>query len=299
MKKLIGCLLGAMLLLGGISLVGAQETSGTMSEAGITPPPKVLEVIREFTKPGKSGAIHEKSESAFVQAFARAKWPTHYFAATSITGKNRTLFFVGYDSYEAWEKDSMAQQKNAGLSAALDRASVADGDLLSEIDTSLLRYDEEQSLRAPVDIAHMRYFEISLYRVRAGHRKEWSDLVKLVKDGYDKVSDVHWAMYDADYGQEDVTYVVIIPLKSAAEIDESESHDKQFREALGEDGMKKLTELESSAVEFYQTNLFQFAPSMSYPPDAWVKADPDFWKVKAAPAAKAPAKTEEKPAAKQ
>jgi hypothetical protein len=295
MKKLIGCLLGATLLLGGISFAGAQETSGTAPEAGTTPPPKVLQVIREFTKPGKSGAVHEKSESAFVQAFARAKWPTHYFAATSITGKNRALFFVGYDSFEAWEKDSMAQQKNAGLSAALDRATMNDGDLLSEMDASLLRYDEEQSLRAPVDIAHMRYFEISLYRVRPGHRKEWSDLVKLVKDAYDKVPDVHWAMYEAAYGQEGATYVVIIPMKSAAEIDEGMGRDKQFREAMGEDGMKKLAELESSAVEFYQTNLFQFAPAMSYPPDAWVKADPDFWKVKAA---KAPAKTEEKPAAK-
>src|SRR5690349_10526000 len=73
-------------------------------------PPKVLQVIREFTKPGRAGAIHEKSESAFVQAFARAKWPTHYIAATSLSGKNRTLFFVGYDSFAAWEKDAMAQQ---------------------------------------------------------------------------------------------------------------------------------------------------------------------------------------------
>jgi hypothetical protein len=243
--------------------------------------------------------VHEKSESAFVQAFAHAKWPTHYFAATSITGKNRALFFVGYDSFEAWEKDSMAQQKNAGLSAALDRATMNDGDLLSEMDTSLLTYDEEQSQSAAaVDIAHMRYFEISLYRVRPGHRKEWAELVKLVKDGYAKFPEVHWAMYDAVYGQEDVTYVVFQPLKSAAEVDQGMARDPKFAEAMGEEGMKKLAELEASAVEFYQTNLFQFAPSMSYPPDAWVKADPEFWKVKAAPAAKAPAKTEEKPAAK-
>jgi hypothetical protein len=157
---------------------------------GTTPPPKVLVIDREFTKPGKSGAVHEKSESAFVQAFARAKWPTHYFAANSLTGKNRTLFFIGYDSFEAWEKDSMAQQKNATLSAALDHAVLADGDLLSEADAGAFTYNEEQSLRGPVDIAHMRYFEISLYRVRPGHRKEWGDLVKLVKDAYDKIPDV-------------------------------------------------------------------------------------------------------------
>ena len=186
----------------------------------MTPPPKVLVVIREFLKPGKGGSPHEKAESAFVQAFARAKWPTHYFAANSVSGKNRALFFVPYDSFEAWEKDNQAQQKNPALSAALDRASVGDGELLSETDTSLLVYNEEQSLRAPVDIAHMRYFEISLFRVRSGHRKEWSDAVKLVKEAYEKVPDMHWAMFEAVYGQEDVTYIVIQPMKSLAEVDQ-------------------------------------------------------------------------------
>ena len=62
----------------------------------------------------------------------RAKWPTHYLAVNSITGKPRVLFLTGYDSFEAWEKDVQATQKNATLSAALDRAAVADGDLLSD-----------------------------------------------------------------------------------------------------------------------------------------------------------------------
>jgi len=88
---------------------------------------------------------------------------------------------------------------------------------------------------------------------------------------------------------------VIIPRKSAAEIDHDMMQDKQFVSAMGADGMKKLTELESSAVEFTQTNLFQFSPAMSYPRDEWVKADPEFWKTKTP---KPAAKAEEKPAAK-
>ncbi len=293
MNRITSCLLGATLLCGGLSLAAAQEKS-----EGTSPPPKVLLVYREFLKPGKGGAPHEKAESAFVQAFARAKWPTHYLAANSLSGKSRALFFIGYDSFEAWEKDNLAVQKNAALAAALDRAAVADGEVLSETDASLLVFDEEQSLRAPVDIAHTRYFEISLFRVRPGHRKEWNDAVKLVKAAYEKIPDVHWAMYDAAYGQEGATYVVFTPMKSAAEIDRAPELDKQFMAAMGEDGMKKLGELESSAVEHTQSNLFQFSPRMSYPPDAWVKADPDFWKPKAAAAA-APAKAEEKPASKQ
>jgi hypothetical protein len=295
MKSIASCLLGATLLSAGLTLAVAQETS-----EGTTPPPKVLLIDREFTKPGKSGAIHEKAESAFVQAFARAKWSTHYFAATSLTGKNRTLFFVGYDSFAAWEKDAMAQQMNSTLSAATDRAALADGDLLTETDAGVFTYDEEQSLRGPVDIAHMRAFEIALYRVRPGHRHEWNDLMKLVKDAYDKIPDMHWAMYQAMYGQEDVTYLVIIPMKSASEIDTMMGSDKQFAENMGEDGMKKLSELESSAVEFTQTNLFLFNPAMSYPREEWIKADPGFWKPKAAMHEKAMPKTksDEKPAAK-
>ena len=294
MKSIASCLLGATLLSASLTLAVAQE-----APEGTTPPPKVLVIDREFTKPGKSGAIHEKSESAFVQAFARAKWPTHYFAANSLTGKNRTLFFIGYDSFEAWEKDAMAQQMNSALSAATDRAAVTDGDLLSETDAGAFTYNEEQSLRGPVDIAHMRLFEISLYRVRPGHRQEWNDLVKLVKEAYEKIPEVHWAMYQAMYGQEDVTYLVVIPMKSASEIDKSMAIDKQFAENMGQDGMKKLSDLESSAVEFMQTNLFLFNPAMSYPRDEWIKADPGFWKPKAGMHQKAAPKAagDEQPAA--
>ena len=104
MKTIASCLLGATLLSTGLTLTAAQEAPD-----GTTPPPKILVIDREFLKPGKGGAAHEKTESAFVQAFARAKWPTHYFAANSLTGKNRTLFFIPYPSFEAWEKDAMAQ----------------------------------------------------------------------------------------------------------------------------------------------------------------------------------------------
>jgi len=291
MKIITRCVCAALLLCVGLGTAVAQEMEST------TPPPKVLVVDREFVKPGKGGSGHDKTESAFVQAFARAKWPTHYFAANSMSGKNRVLFFIGYDSFEAWEKDNAGVAKNVGLSAAIDRAVLNDGDLLSETDVSALVYNEDQSLRAPVDIDHMRYFEISLYRVRSGHRHEWDELVKLVKGAYEKVPSAHWAMYEAMYGQEGTTYVVIVPMKSLAEVDQSMQQDKQFAEAMGEDGMKRLGELESSAVEFHQTNLFQFNAAMSYPREEWIKADPDFWKAKAA--AKPATKTEEKPAAKQ
>ena len=275
MKRLAGLLLGSVLLFGGFSIVAAQDSAD-----GAMPPPKVLVIYREFLKPGRAGSVHEKSERAFVEAFAKAKWPTHYIAADSLSGKPRSLFLIGYDSFDAWEKDNKAIQKNTALSATFDRASMSDGDLQSDADAGIFTLSDEYSLRSSVDIAHMRYFEISQYQVRAGHRKEWDELVKMVMAAYDKIPNAHWATYERAYGN-GASYLVFTPLKSGSEIDQEPDQDKQFIAAMGEDGMKKLGELEAAAVESRQTNLFIFNPRMSYPRDEWVKADADFWAPKA------------------
>jgi hypothetical protein len=84
---------------------------------------------------------------------------------------------------------------------------------------------------------------------------------------------------------------VLIGRKSLAELDKGlKEDDKKFAEAMGENGMKKLDELFGASVDSSQENLFAVNPSMSYVADEWIKADPGFWKPKAAaPAAKAPA----------
>ncbi len=118
-------------------------------------------------------------------------------------------------------------------------------------------------------------------RLRPGHGSEWAKLVKLVIEGYKKgVPDAHWAMYEEAYASPGGAYLVITTLKSAADIDTEFAANKQFVEAMGEDGMKKLEELEAACVESRQDNLFVFDPKMSYPPEAIMKADPSFWKSK-------------------
>src|ERR1700690_1523007 len=290
MKRIAGAMFALVVLLPiGISgIAAAQDKSMAMM------PPKVLAVSREYTKPGKSGSTHEKTESLFVQAMMHAKWPTNYLAVGSLSGKSRALFFTGYESFAAWEKDMLAAEKNTALMAALDHAGAVDGDLLSETDSSVLAFREEYSLRPEVDIAHMRYFEISTWQVKHGHDKDWDEIVKLVKAAYEKIPDAHWAAYSAVYGFPETTYVIFNPMKSLAEVDKNFAMDKEFEAALGEEGSKKLSELSAGAIEMSQTNLFMFNPHMSYPRDEWVKADPEFWKPKAAAAAAK--KAAEKPA---
>jgi len=281
MKKVASSLLLVSFALGGACAALGQEKS-----AGTAPRPKVLQIMREYTKPGKSGMVHDKAESAFVQAMSRAKWPTNYVGMTSLTGKPRALFFTFYDSFEALEKDGAAAAKNATLSAAIDRAGEADGQLLDSMDQGIFYFSDEMSLRPRADLSQVRFLQILNFHVRPGHDEEWNEVMKLVKGAYEKgVPDAHWGMFRQMFGGEGGTYLVLIGRKSLSEIDKSIlQDDMKFAAALGEDGMKKLNEKFGASVDSSQEQLFAINPRMSYVSEEWIKADPDFWKPKAAAA---------------
>jgi len=291
MKRTLGFCLAVTLLAGSaVTLLAQAGADGAM------PPPKVLVVFREYMKPGKAGSPHQKTESAFVQAFTAAKWPTHYLTVDSMSGKPRSLFLIGYESFDAWEKDNKATEKNPALAAAVDRASIADGDMLASSDGSVLTYREDYSLRANVNIAQYRYFEISRFVIKPGHEKEWDDLVKMYIDAYTKIDqNARWATYSSMYGADNGgVYIVFTPMKSLGEADAEVADGKKLQDAMGADGMKKVAELSAACLESSQTNLFAFNPKLSYPADEWIKSDPTFWKPK--PAAAPAKKPEAKPA---
>jgi hypothetical protein len=287
MRKSSGVFAGLCIVFGCMAVAAAQEMAG---------PPKVLVIQREYLKPGRAGSVHEKSESAFVRAMTAAKWPTHYFAVESMSGPSRALFLLGYPSFAAWEKDNQAQEKNAALSAAMDHASLADGDLLTSFDQNVFVFREDMSLRPNADIPHSRYFEIMSFKVKPGHGKEWEESVKMYKEGFEKIPDSKWAVYESLYAADNGGwFVIFVPMKSLAEVDQESANFMKFMDAMGEEKMKKLAELEASSIASEQTNLFHFNPKMSYPADEWIKADPGFWKPKAVAAAPAAKEAAAKP----
>jgi hypothetical protein len=250
----------------------------------------VLQITREFVKPGKAGMVHDKAESAFVDAMARAKWPTHYIGMTSLSGKSRALYLTSYESFDAWQKDTEAVSKNTTLSVALERAAVADGELLDSMDQGVFYFREEMSLHPRADLSEMRFMALVLFHVRPGKEKQWTEVVNMAKAGYEKgVPGAHWGMFQQLYGGDSGTYLLLISHKTLAEIDKGFAEDKQFEAAMGEDGMKKFGDLYAECCEASQDQLFAFNPHQSYVQEEWIKADPNFWKPKpVAPSAKAP-----------
>jgi len=286
MNKIAPILLGLSLAVAGSSIAAAQQTASI---------PKVLQITREFTKPYKGGALHDKTEGAFIAAMTKAKFPAYYLGLDSLSGKARALFLTEYDSFADWEKDNKLVDKNPTLSGELERASVADGELLDEVDSGVFTRDDDLSYKPHADISHARYMEISEFHVRAGHQKDWHKIAKIVKDAHDKAgTHAHWAMFEVAYGAPDGTFLALSADDSMADIDTGYAEDKKFRDALGEDGMKELDRLFADTVDSSDSQLFAVNPKQSYVDPEWIKAEPGFWSPK--PAAK-PAAAAAKPAA--
>lgn len=277
MKRIMCALMGLSFAAMGSCFSAAQGT-GSPQMSG---PPAVIQVEREFLKPGKAGAIHDRSEASFVQAMQRAKWPTHYFALNSLSGPSRALYFIGYPSFAAWEKDRNAMEKNPELSAAFERASESDGELLSSFDEAVLRYEPDLSYHPASSLAKIRYMEFTVFKIHPGRAMDFRKLVKMYAAEVQKagIEDATWATFEIAYGGGD-QYVLISTDKSMTDIDNSAGDSKKFREAVGEEGLKQFSDLEASTIKSVDSELFAINPRQSYPPPEWVSEDPGFWNPK-------------------
>jgi hypothetical protein len=291
MKKISPILLGLSLAVTCSAMAAAQPDA---------PKHAVLQITREYIKPYKGGMAHDKTESAFIAAETRAKLPVHYVALNSLSGKSRALFLTAYGSFDEWEKDNTLIDKNKELAEAFERAGLADGELLEDVDSLVYAYSDELSYHPRPDLSHAHYVEITVFNVRLGHDADWHKLSKMYRDALDKAgSSAHWAMFQGAYGVNDGAYIALTGDKAMADIDSAMIEGKKLMQSMGEEDWKKIDKLYGECVESAHSELFSINPRQSYPPEEWVAADPEFWKSKPAakpamaPAAK-PAKEEKK-----
>jgi hypothetical protein len=277
LSKSVAMYAGLCLLVGGA--FAAPNLKAQEAGAKVTPPPKVLVMDVEFLKPGKSGAPHQKTESAFVTVAKNAKSQNYYLASQAVSGPPRTIFTFGYDSFAAFEKQ-LKEDATGPMAAQLDSAFQADGELLASLQRSVFVLHDDMSANAPCAIGTMRYFQITRVKLHPGQRKNWEEFLKMWKDAVTKTDpDAHIAVFSEAYGWESGgVWLLIHPMKSLAEVDTLNANNEKFRQNVGD--WAHYQELLGAAFESSQSNLFAFDPSMSYVSDDWVKADPTFWNKK-------------------
>jgi hypothetical protein len=267
--------LGLALAVAGSLPAVAQDASTATASA-----PKYLQVIVEYTKPGKGGLAHDKTEGAFVQAMAKANFPLHYTAYNAISGRARAIYLSAFNSFEEVQNANKIFDAPA-VASEFERINVADGELLDEAHVLIFSSDPKLSFHSKAPGPKNRYLEADIVQVRPGHGKDFEDLMKLYMAAFDKAGTTqHWGAYRTEYGEAVGTYVFLTASNSEAEIDQRFSEDPKIGAALTDDDKKKIRELRAASIESERVELYSVNPAQSYVTEDYIKADPEFWKPK-------------------
>jgi hypothetical protein len=267
-------------------IVPAIAQDNTMS------PPKVLTIIREEVKAGKT-LLHEQHEAAWTQAFIRAKYTTPILAVSSVTGPAEDWFLIGYESFAAMEKDTEQFMKNAAVRNVNLTFQPKEADLINESRTITARFRPEMSYKPGVKLGEYKYFSVAIIRFRLG--EDVAEYYKALNGARDKSSlDTHVAIYQVNSGMQAGTYISFTPIKSIAQWDDPPN--EAYQAALKEIGWSQMV---AKGIVNVETRLYAFSPEMSNPTPQMVAANPDFWKPKPVMAKKAAATGEVTPAAKK
>jgi hypothetical protein len=281
-----------------VPTVAAQSQADSASSG----PPPVIQMIREEVKPGKS-PLHAKTEAAFLAAYKKANLKYYYLGTTAMTGPSEAWFFAALASMEDLEKANLAFEANKAVQAELDRANVADGDMLTNARTTFLFFDKDLSYRPDFNLGEYKYFMVDTYRVKLGHGEKFAEMRKAVNAAHEKAKiDEHMLVYNVGLGAPAGTVLIFEPMKSLKEFDDfPKTHGKgsAYYEAVGDSGRKMFTEFAREDEQFFVRDFLAFSPGTSFLSEKIVAANPSYWKPKAemakAPAAKKePAKTEKK-----
>lgn len=269
---------------GRVAILAAFAGSGLAQTQG---PPAVMQIIRETVKEGKA-AVHARTEAEYVQAYRKAKSESHYLAATSMSGTSEAWFFVGQPSFAVVEQARKAESQEP-LKSELEAADAHDGALREATRTLWAIYRQDMSYRSDtLNVGKMRYFTVGTYRVRLGHEADMMAGAKSIIAAYEKGNiDAVLLCYQVVAGAPAGTYLFFAPMETLKTMDSMQARQATLRQAMGAENLDKLMRGTGETFLSIESQLFEVSPAMSYVAAETAEADPAFWKVKAAPKAKA------------
>ncbi len=272
----------ALLILLAVFPLGAQQPSA---------PPAVLQIFREDIKEGK-GAAHEKSEAAFMQAVAKANYPSHILGMTAMTGTSQAWFLEGHATFA-----SIAEAQAALDKPEFEALDAADAELRTGSRSMIAVYRADLSYAADkADLSKMRFFNIETIRLVQGSDQKFEEAAKALIAGAGKAGDSQpLATYEVVSGAPNGTYLLLEPMASMKSMDEETQRRQALRQAMTSGDPERNM---AASIANSESILFVVNPQMSYVPKEWIAADPAYWEPKPVTPAQAPAKPRAKAAKK-
>ena len=268
-----------VVLLSVFAQVSAQPAMG---------PPNVLLIVREEIKPGMM-AVHGRHSAEFTSIFNELQTPNHRIAMVPVAGnENEVIYITPLDSFAEFETmnratDSKLANATGMTRARLDRLDKEGPVLHNAMRDMLAVYRPELSFNPGVNISQMRYFSVTITRIKPGYDAQFAEYVQKILNVARQNAKVnlHVAVFQIISGTQAGTYISFRPMRSLGELDEQ--IPRKVRAAMSDDMKKDADKATREAVMSGESSLFAFEPRMSYIPKEMAAGDPAFWNPKPMP----------------
>jgi len=268
-----------------VSLLGAAAVlaaggAALAAQALPTSQPNIIQIYREQIKAGHAMA-HKANESGWPEAFAQAGSTDYYLAMESMTGRSEVWFVAPFESYAAVGKSMEQTESDPVLSAALGRLAMADAEHLDGVDVLEAVAVPELSHGQFPDLNRMRFWEISIWRIRPGHERRFAEAAAAYKQVATKAApDARWRMYRVTAGLPDASYISFSSVVSFGEFDEMMASGNAVMQAASPEVQTLLSSFMAEGAISLVSNKYRLDPSMSYVSAETKATDPAFWNKK-------------------
>jgi len=244
--------------------------------------PKFLHIVREQVKIGRA-ADHARLEAGWPAAYEKAQSKQSYLALVAMTGARESWYVSPFESHAAWGEALARDEADGALTAELDRLSKADGDILNELRVMQARARPELSHGSYPDLSKARFFEISVFRAKAGYQDAFADAVKAYAAAVERAgAKTRWRTYEVMAGAPEATFLFFSSYESYGELDQAIADGDATGKAITSAEGAALQKLFAEGTVNVESNRYQLDPTQSYVDKATREKDPAFWMPKKA-----------------
>ena len=192
------------------SLIGGEIRASAAPKRADTPPPKVLNIVRQTLKRG-AAANYAAVEASIARGYRRARIPLYWICLQATSNPSAILYLNVYDvdrdAGRAEETYRNMVPRHRDLMRLHDRLKTyTAGPPVSMLTT---RREEFAFRPRTVDFATMGALRVTVFHVKAGHE---GDFLEAARTG----RAVSWTIYEDSATS---TFFLLTPLRTAAERD--------------------------------------------------------------------------------
>ena len=251
---------------------------GTLAAQALpTTQPAYLTIVREEVKLGR-GVEHTRIEAGWPAAFAKAKSPSSYLALASLTGPDEVWFTIPFASNAAVAEEFKRQDADPVLSAELARLARADAEVLTGHTVVQAVARPDLTIGAFPDVAKQRFWQITTFRVKPGHRADFEAAAKAYGVAAQRAEPkTSYRMYELIAGAPGLTFFVFSSVESYAQFDDLRAAGDKTAQGFTAEERATLQKFSTEGLVSSETNRFRLDPAMSYVSRETRAQDPAFW----------------------